>query len=133
MEKKKTASAFVIDEENRLLCIYHNKFECWLQPGGHIEENESAKETAVREVLEETGIQIQIVSEEPMIIKEYHTKLGIQVDSQFLAIPLNLDIHHNHESKEAKWLTSEEIKQLDTVSDLEETYQKMLSLKRKIK
>jgi 8-oxo-dGTP diphosphatase len=64
MDKKKkhfTASALII-HNNKVLLIYHKKLNVWLYPGGHIEENENPDETLLREVKEETGIEIEIIS-----------------------------------------------------------------------
>jgi 8-oxo-dGTP pyrophosphatase MutT (NUDIX family) len=53
-----TASAFVLcPERRRLLLIRHPKLGRWLQPGGHIElEDSSCQSAAAREVREETGV-----------------------------------------------------------------------------
>ena len=53
-----TASAFVISpDRQRVALIAHPKLKRWLQPGGHIEaEDSSAEAAARREVLEELGI-----------------------------------------------------------------------------
>ncbi|EKE15669.1 MAG: hypothetical protein ACD_11C00115G0009 [uncultured bacterium] len=64
MDNKKkhfTASALIIDN-NKVLLIYHKKLNVWLYPGGHIEENENPDETLLREVMEETGLEIEIIS-----------------------------------------------------------------------
>jgi 8-oxo-dGTP pyrophosphatase MutT (NUDIX family) len=58
-----TASAFIMDPARQaLLLILHAKLGCWLQPGGHIEDEDSDALAAVRrEVLEETGVdQLQL-------------------------------------------------------------------------
>ena len=42
------ASVFVIDPATKkLLLVYHSKFGKWVQPGGHIEDDETPEETAV--------------------------------------------------------------------------------------
>lgn len=41
----------------------HAKLGIWLPPGGHIEPDELPDEAAIREVLEETGIDIELVGE----------------------------------------------------------------------
>lgn len=56
-----TASAVVLDNSNRILLVHHNKINLWVYPGGHVDENEDPAQAAVREVLEETGIQVTIV------------------------------------------------------------------------
>jgi 8-oxo-dGTP pyrophosphatase MutT (NUDIX family) len=55
-----TASAFVLDPgHERLLLILHAKLGRWLQPGGHIESDDSSVcAAAQREVLEETGLEV---------------------------------------------------------------------------
>lgn len=56
-----TASALIIDR-GRVLLVYHKKLNVWLYPGGHIEENENPDEALLREVKEETGLEVEIIS-----------------------------------------------------------------------
>ena len=53
-----TASAFVLNPAlDSMLLIFHEKLKMWLQPGGHIEADDSTMEAAARrELLEETGV-----------------------------------------------------------------------------
>lgn len=55
-----TVAVFVV-HERRVLLHYHRKLGKWLPPGGHIEDNELPDAAAGREVLEETGIAIELV------------------------------------------------------------------------
>ncbi|MCR5035499.1 MAG: NUDIX hydrolase [Clostridia bacterium] len=52
----------VLDEENRILMVKHVHPErtVWMAPGGGIEEGESSAQAAVREVWEETGLEVEI-------------------------------------------------------------------------
>lgn len=88
---RKCASCFVIND-NKILLIFHKKFQKYIQPGGHIESNEEPYETAIREVYEETGIKIIIENKEPFNIEKYNTKIGIQLDYQFIGTALNFDV-----------------------------------------
>ncbi|MBS0652608.1 MAG: NUDIX domain-containing protein [Verrucomicrobia bacterium] len=58
-----TATAYIL-EENRVLLHFHKKLGKWLPPGGHLEENETPPECAIREAKEETGLDIAIIQDE---------------------------------------------------------------------
>lgn len=55
-----TASVFIV-HEGKVLLHKHKKLGLWLQPGGHIELEDGPVETAIREVQEETGLDIELV------------------------------------------------------------------------
>ena len=57
-----TVAVFVVWESKVLLHL-HKKLGMWLPPGGHIEEDELPDEAAVREVLEETGLRVELVGD----------------------------------------------------------------------
>lgn len=52
-------SAIVADAEGRLLLHRRSDNELWSIPGGRIEVGESVSEAAIREVREETGIEVE--------------------------------------------------------------------------
>ena len=56
-----TVSGVVVHKEHILL-IHHKRIGAWLPPGGHVEEMELPHEAVVREVYEETGVTVQVVS-----------------------------------------------------------------------
>lgn len=53
------ASVAVINKENKLLLI-KNRRRGWEFPGGYVENGESVKAAAIREVKEEAGIEVQL-------------------------------------------------------------------------
>lgn len=56
------ASAVVADGDGRILLARRRDNELWTIPGGAMEPGESISQTAVREVKEETGIDVEVVS-----------------------------------------------------------------------
>ena len=59
-----TATGFVVSGES-LLLHWHPRVGAWLPPGGHIEPNEDPVEAVLREVLEETGLVVEVVWDPP--------------------------------------------------------------------
>lgn len=61
-----TASTYVINDSATLL-HKHKRLDQWLPPGGHIDRDELPHDAAVREVAEETGLDVTLVTEEDSI------------------------------------------------------------------
>lgn len=57
-----TVATFVI-HQGKVLLLWHKKLQMWLPPGGHIEPHELPDEAAVREVAEEAGLEVLLISE----------------------------------------------------------------------
>lgn len=62
MKKEFTATGYVV-KDGKTLLINHRKLSKWLPPGGHIRENETPEETLLRELKEETGLDVEIIAE----------------------------------------------------------------------
>ena len=60
MPRHFTATAFIVDSQNRTLLLWHKRLGRWMPPGVHVEENELPEETAKRECKEETGLDVEI-------------------------------------------------------------------------
>lgn len=52
--------------EDKVLLRFHDKYEIWLSVGGHIEVDEDINQAALREVLEEVGLEVELCI--PLII-----------------------------------------------------------------
>src|SRR3712207_6739428 len=85
-----TVAVFVV-WEGKVLLHFHRKLEMWLPPGGHIERDELPDQAAVREVLEETGLRVELVGEKREDIADpvqLHRPAGVQLE--------NIGLGHQH-------------------------------------
>lgn len=55
-----TASVYIV-RDGKILLHWHKKLGRWLQPGGHIELDEDPNQAAIREVKEETGLDVELI------------------------------------------------------------------------
>ena len=79
MEKHFCVSVYVYDEkEQKVLLVKHKKMGLWVQPGGHVEPNESMEEAAIREVYEETGLTVELLGKRVPRDCDYILPLAIQ-------------------------------------------------------
>lgn len=63
MERHFTVSGFV--SRDGLTALHWHRLGLWLPPGGHIEANEDPIQAVIREVLEETGIEVEVLGDAP--------------------------------------------------------------------
>lgn len=56
-----TATTFVV-ESDRTLLLLHRKLGKWFPPGGHIDPHELPDVAALREVREETGLEVELLA-----------------------------------------------------------------------
>ena len=128
------ASAFVINpNDKKILLVKHADYDKWLQPGGHIEEDETPEEAAIREVYEETGIKITLLGEHFPREDDLIRPLGVQcnrkengnrfIDIIYAGIPNNVEapLKKNDESIEIGWFSRNELDRLPIFPDVKIT------------
>lgn len=80
-----TTSAFILDRRGeRILLIHHRSLGRWLQPGGHYEPPDDLMGSALREAVEETGMQ-------GLAIDPWHQASGMPIDIDSHRIPARPD------------------------------------------
>jgi 8-oxo-dGTP pyrophosphatase MutT (NUDIX family) len=76
--------AVFVTWDGKVLLHHHRKLGMWLPPGGHIEEDELPDEAAVREVIEETGVRVELVGERREDVEDpvqLHRPAGVQLEN----------------------------------------------------
>ncbi len=117
---------FIMDSQNRLLLVRHTvskeNTEFWILPGGGLEENEYSWDAAVREVKEETNLDINVI--DLLYTLEEKTEQGLRCTNYFLGEitggKLNLGSdpefdENNQVLSDVRFFTQEEIQGLDRV------------------
>lgn len=61
MRKDFVASGFLVSGE-KVLLVKHRKLGLWLPVGGHIEAHETPEEALRREIMEEVGLEVEVLS-----------------------------------------------------------------------
>lgn len=136
-----TASGMVICHD-RILLVHHRRIGAWVPPGGHVEVDELPHETAIREIEEETGVKVEIISPpmpntgdpdaiflpEPLYVQavlalENGTRF-YHLDLAYLCRPTVTDklpeLHCNPEVKEARWVAIAEVDQIPLAKNVKE-------------
>jgi 8-oxo-dGTP pyrophosphatase MutT (NUDIX family) len=68
------SGAIIISRDNPIFIalLYRANHDDWSFPKGHIEKNESPIEAAKREVLEETGLSVRLISDDLPLMEYTH-------------------------------------------------------------
>ena len=61
-----TIACYIV-KADRVLMIYHTELDKWLPIGGHIEPGEDPDEALLREIREESGVEVEIAGEKAPI------------------------------------------------------------------
>lgn len=109
MKKEKSCGTIVVNSENKVLLVKHNKGHYGF-PKGHMEKNESEVETATRETKEETNIDV-VIDENKKYELSYNVSPNIdKTVIYFIASPKNINIiPQESEIKEVLWIDIEEV------------------------
>lgn len=113
------ASAVVVDGAGRILLARRTDNDLWTIPGGAMEPGESISHTAVREVKEETGIDVEVVSlvgiySNPKHVVEYSDgEVRQQFSICFACRPVGGEPAPSDETSEVGYFTAEDLEEMD--------------------
>jgi len=107
----------VTDSSGRLLLIQRGKepaLGCWSVPGGRVEWDETLIEATVREVLEETGLQV-VVGELVGTVERDAPDGSVYVIYDFACTPAgeSLEVVAGDDADDVGWFTPEQVRALN--------------------
>jgi len=69
---------------DKVLLVHHPRYDMWVPMGGHIELDEDPEQAIFREMKEETGLEVEILSDKPTISSP---------GTKFIFTPNFVDVH----------------------------------------
>jgi len=108
MKQEKSCGCIVLNSNKEVLLVHHNKGH-WDFPKGHIESGETEVQTAIREVKEETNIDVE-VNEEYRYVTQYSPAENVMKEVVFF-LAKNINNHREAqlaEVSEVKWFRLDE-------------------------
>lgn len=114
-----SASAIVTDEQGRILLVKRRDNTLWALPGGGHDIGETIEQTAIREVKEETGLDVEITGITGVYTNPAHVvaftdgEVRQQFSLCFTTTVLGGELAIDHESTDIAWTTPADIDGLD--------------------
>lgn len=120
-----TSGGVIIDKENKIL-LKKDPIRGWELPGGIVEEGETIKKAVIREVKEETGLDIKIVNfcGVSQVINKNVCNLW------WLGKPLEGELKTSDESLEVGFFSFEEALKMITNQDFKEELIKVMDVEK---
>jgi len=121
-----TATTIIV-HKNKALLHLHKKLGIWIPVGGHIDRDELPQEAALREIKEETGLEVSLYNPDkkiemgnvgqlfrPMhILLENINQFHQHIDFIYYATANTFEVNpQDGEANNLKWFTPDEIKNL---------------------
>ena len=126
--KKEKSCGCIIIKNNKVLLVYEKNRNFWGFPKGHVENGETEIETALREVKEEVGLDVDI-DEEKRYVLNYIIRDEIDKTTVlYLATPKNENIiMQESEIEKFKWCEFDEALEVLTFENWKEMFKKVIN------
>lgn len=119
----KKAGCFFINLKDKKIALVLRRGD-YSFPKGHLEKNETIKECAIRETIEETGHEVQIIGDEISVIK-YESSAGENVENHlFLGIDIGITDRKIEEKDKEKieWFDINEVEEKLSYQNLKDIW-----------
>ena len=121
--------AIIFDDKNRILFCHRRDYDVWNLPGGALESEEAPWEGVIREVKEETGLNVEIEKLTGIYSKPKEDDIVIQ----FICKVISGELALNDEADKIKYFRYDEIphntvpKQVERIKDVIENPDKLIT------
>lgn len=119
--EKTILTNMVMIEDGKGNVVVQDRIKTWKGlafPGGKVEKGESFVESAIREVKEETGLEVS--SLQLCGVKQFQTEL----DERYIVFLYKTDVYKgtlvSSDEGEVKWIPLNQLKKADTVEDFDQ-------------
>ena len=116
---KVAVSALIRDDQGRILMIHRTDNDMYSIPGGGVEAGETVSEAVIREVKEETGIDVRVIDMVGVFSNPEHViayddgEVRQEFSLCFIAEPTGGELRTSSESKDVRWVALEQLADLD--------------------
>lgn len=129
MKKTKKAGCILINiESKKVAIIYRKKQRDYSFPKGHLEENESLIECAIRETNEETKRNCIILDNKPAYIEEYTTASGENVIVYYyISKDIGPSKNKSLDTHDTYWISVDEVEKILSYDNLKKCWKKLIN------
>ena len=125
MKIEVACGCIIFNKRGNVLLIHQKGGDFWGFPKGHVDEGETEFQTALREVKEEVGLDVNIIDEKYRYVLNYYIK---EKDVDKTTILYLASVKENEENttiqeaevEDSKWLSTDEAYELLTYDDSKE-------------
>ena len=100
--------AYVIRDDTFLLLRRNNEPKVWGPPGGRLDVDEDPNKGILREIKEETGLDIELIGVLDIWHGPYNNSILTSVD--YLAEPITGEVRLSEEHSEYRWATIDDLR-----------------------
>ena len=129
LRKEKSCGCIIINNNNKVLLVYEKRKgrDFWDFPKGHMEEGENEIETAIREVKEEVGLDVEINKEKRYVLNYIIRDEIDKTTVLYLAKPKNETITiQQSEIGQTKWCDFDEALNTLTYDNWKEIFKQVI-------
>ena len=125
--KKEKSCGCIIIKDNKVLLVYEKRRNFWGVPKGHMEDGENEIETALREVKEEVGLDVEINIEKRYVLNYIIREEIDKTTVLYLATPKNEKIiMQESEIENVRWCNFDEALNVLTFDNWKELFKEVI-------